>query len=455
MLTRRTLLVSTAAGMFRPWRFLGGFAPPSLAILHTNDVHGRVFLEGQAQGLGYLASEIRRQRLRYAASLTLDAGDIIHGTPMEQRHGPQPVLSAFNAIGYDAATVGNHEFDFGPENLRNASRFVKFPLLSANVRTQGGEPWGPLKPYTLVERAGRRIGIFGLTTTLTPDIQWPRTIESIRFEEPHAHARKLIAELRPKVDLLICLSHLGYEPDQKLAHEAPGIDLIVGGHSHTRLNQAKIENGVPIVQTGAHGKALGVVEVRFEGGKPLFETRLIDATEGKDPQVEAVYAPREAKLTTELQEVLTTLPAAMSFVKIASESPEGRFLPEAVRVAHKADIGLFATSQISRGLDAGQITRKDVYACMTAYTRQHIVRMRVPAALYAARIATAKEILSAGTPKPTALVAGPAHVMQSLFLGQPGVEIVYDDPLGPTVRDAVMNGFKAGLASQFLQCVVA
>lgn len=450
MFSRRTFLVSTAAGLFRPWRFL---APADLAILHTNDVHGRVAVEGETQGLAYLGREIRAQRGRYPVSLTLDAGDIIHGTPMEQRYGPEPVLTAFNAIGYDCATAGNHEFDFGPENFRHSARYVKFPFLSANVRTQDGEPWGPLKPYTLLERGGRRIGIFGLTTTLTPDIQWPRTIESIRFEEPHAHARKVIAELRSKVDLLICLSHLGYEPDRKLAHEAPGIDLIVGGHSHTRLEKATIENGIPIVQTGAHGRALGCVEVRFEGRKPAFESRLIDASGAKDTAVEAAYGPFERKLASELEVVLTSLATAMSFEKIAPQSPEGRFLPEAVRVAHKADIGLFATSQISDGLAAGPVTRKDVYRCMSAYTRQHIVRMRVPGALCEARLATAKGILRAGSAKPTTLVAGPAHVMQSLFLGQPEVEIVYDDPLGPTVRDAVMDGLKAGLASARLQNV--
>lgn len=435
MLSRRTFLVSTAAGTFRPWRLLGRLAPPDLAILHTNDVHGRV--EAGSYGLAHLAAEIRRQRALYPVSLTLDAGDIVHGTPMEQRRGPAPVLSAFDAIGYDCATVGNHEFDFGPENLRRAAKLARFPFLSANVREDNGSPWGPLKPSIIIDR-GRRIGIFGLTTLETPRIQWPRTIESIHFTDPFAAAREQVATLRPKVDLLICLSHLGYSDDLKLAHEAPGIDLIVGGHSHTRLDTMKIENGIPIVQTGCWGKALGRIEVRFENGKPDFDYRLIDAKPELDPLVEARYAPERETLNDELSEVLTTLSIGMQFEKVIPDSREGRFLPEAVRAAHKADVGLFSASQIGGELRAGPVTRADVYRCMAAYTRQHVVRMRVPAGL----LVDKPGILRSGNGP---LVAGPAHVMQDLFLGKPGVEIVYDDPLGPNVRDAVMDGLAKGL----------
>lgn len=444
MLSRRTLILSTAAGTLRPWRFLGRLAPPDLAILHTNDVHGRVAVEGATQGLAYLAREIRRQRSIYPVFLTLDAGDIIHGTPMEAKHGPQPVLEAFNAIGYDCATVGNHEFDFGQENLRHAARLAKFPLLSANVRTKDGEPWGPLRPGMVIERGGRRIGIFGLTTPETVQIEWPRTIDGVHFNDPHAAAREQIAALRSKVDLLICLSHLGYAADRTLAHEAPGIDLIVGGHSHTRLDAAKVENGVPIVQTGAYGKALGRIEVRFEGGKPNFDYRLLDASGDEDEAVEKQYHPNSDKLKGELNEVLTTLAAPLDFTGLKkARTPVGHFLAESVRQAHQADVGLFSSSQISGTLPAGPITRQNVYDVMQAYTRQHIVRMRVPLDLAKARIEAAGpsvQVSGEGT-----LIAGPAHVMQDLFLGKPGVEILYDDPLGPSVRDAVMDGLKKGI----------
>ncbi len=444
MLSRRTLLLSTAAGVVRPWRTLGRLAPPDLAVLHTNDVHGRV--EAGDQGLAHLAPEIRRLRGIYPTSLTLDAGDIIHGTPMEQRHGPEPVLAAFRSVGYDCATMGNHEFDFGPENLRRAARLARFPFLSANVRDADGLPWGPLRPSLVLDR-GRRIGIFGLTTLETPKIQWPRTIETVRFTDPFTAAREQVALLRPKVDLLICLSHLGYAEDRKLAHEAPGIDLIVGGHSHTRLEKATLEAGVPIVQTGCWGKALGRIEVRFEGGKPSFDYLLIDAELDTDERVERAYAPLERRLEREMAEVLTVLREPMSFKSIVPEGRAGRFLPEAVRRAHRADVGLFAASQIGDGLAAGDVTRGDAYRCMGAYTRQHVVRMRVPAALLVERPSVLR--VGSGTLGPSPLVAGPAHVMQDLFLGKPGTEILYDDPLGPSVRDAVMDGLKAGLATAF------
>lgn len=443
MITRRTFLISTIAGVVVPWRLFQD-SEPELAIFHTNDLHGRVDVEGVHQGLAYLAKEIRRQRGLYRSSLTLDAGDIIHGTPMEQRIGPAPVLKAMDAIRYDAATAGNHEFDFGPENFRTGARLVRFPFLSANVRDKDGDPWGPLQPSIILERASRRIAIFGLTTTATPDIQWPRTIDGIRFTDPYEAAREQVKALRSKADILICLSHLGYAEDRKLAHEAPGIDLIVGGHSHTRLDKATIENGIPIVQTGAHGKALGRIEVRFDGAKPRFDYELFDAKEGRDADVDAGYRLHAEKLAVDLDVVLTRLSSPLDFSNLQKErTAVGACLAESVRVAHKADVGLFSSSQINGSLAAGPVTRKDVYRVMTAYTRQHIVRMRVPVALAKSRVAEAGakvQVSGEGS-----LVAGPAHVMQDLFLGRPGVEILFDDPLGPTVRDAVMEGLQAGV----------
>lgn len=446
ILSRRTLLLSTAAGLVSPWRLVRGLAPADLALFHTNDIHGRVDVEGEDQGLVHLARELRRQRALYPATLTLDAGDIIHGTPMEQRHGPAPVLTAFGALGYDVATAGNHEFDFGPANFQNAVRLANFPFLSANIRTETGKPWGPLRPSIHFDRAGRRVAIFGVTTLETPKIQWPRTIEGIHFTDPFEAARQQVKELRDSADLLICLSHLGYAEDRKLAHEASGIDLIIGGHSHTRLEKAVIERGVPIVQTGAYGKAFGRIEVRFEGKTPNFEYTLFDAPHEIDRAMETAYAPFERALDSELEVVLATLANSMDFSGLnTGRSKEGEFLAQSVRAAHKTDIGLFSSSQISGRLDAGPVKRKDVYRVMAAYTRQHIVRMRMPADLAETQIAKAgPSVQVAGT---GTYIAGPAHVMQDLFLGKPGVEIVYDDPLGPTVRDAVMEGFRAGLAA--------
>lgn len=462
IISRRTLLVSTVAGLVTPRRLIGELfgpeVPPDLLILHTNDVHGHV--EGR---LAFLAHEIRTQRKASVPSLTLDAGDIVHGTPMEQIHGPGPVIGAFNAIGFDAATAGNHEFDFGPENFLHAQRLAKFPFLSANVRTASGDPWGNLKPYTIVQRGRLRIGIFGLTTIDTPGIEWPRTIHGIDFRSPFEDARVCVKELRGhRVDLVVALSHLGYSQDRKLAHEAPGIDLIIGGHSHTRLAQAVYENGIPIVQTGAYGAALGRIEVRFDGKTPKFDYRLIEVADcgGLDAEVGTEYEPLATKLKSELDEELTSLVEPMVFDKLESrETPAGKFLAACVQKAHGVSVGMFSSSQIQGTLDAGVVRRKDVFRVMGAYTRQHIVRCEVTGELLAREVARANHggsirVQVAGKTTGSGLVAGPAHVIQDMFLGKPGCKIVYDDPLGPNVRDAVIQGLKTGLYREFLATAV-
>lgn len=464
MISRRTLLVSTAAGLFTPLDALGrGFGPetaPSVTILHTNDLHGRFDVpipETGAPGAGprgfaYLAREMRRMRAERPDALVLDAGDIVHGTPMEQRVGPAPILRAMNALGYHAATAGNHEFDFGPENLRRAARLAAFPILSANVRTPEGDPWGPLVPHRILTRGRTRIGLFGLTTTATPSIQWPRTIEGILFEDPIPHARRCVAELRPKVDLVVCLSHLGYKPDQKLAAEVPGIDLIVGGHSHTRLERPTVVEGIPIVQTGALGAAFGRLDLTRDGKGWRTEYRLIDAdaTGGKDARVDAVYAPDARRLDADLDARIGTLAAPITDAELTKRpTGSGRFLAEAVRDASGTDVGLYSATQYGGTLPAGPVTRRDVYARTPAYTRQHVVKAEVPAELLRAALARANAegawtVHATEIPaKPRVTLAAAAHVIQDLVYPKPETTVLADDPLGPTVRDAILTAIAA------------
>lgn len=456
--TRRTLLLSTVAGLVSPketvWRLS---APSDLTVFHTNDLHGRVDVEGQVQGLAHLAPLVREGRRQAKESLLLDAGDILHGTPMEWIEGPAPIVKAFNACGFDAITVGNHEFDFGPENLKTAAGLATHPYLSANVTDSDGDPWGPLQPYKVFRKGDRRIGVFGLTTELTPDIQWPRTIASILFTDAEAAARKTVARLREveHVDLVICLSHLGYQADQKLAHEAPGIDLIIGGHSHTRLDEMKVENGVPIVQTGAHGKALGRVDVWFDDVRPRFEYRLVDPVKDRDRTVAEQYTPTADKVSRYLDELLGDVAVVLTGGGLTtSQTPTAGFLAESVRAAHKADVGLFSAAHFS-GSVTGRVSRRDVYGAMTAYTRQHVVTANAPTETLRRGLAEVNPtgtmaVHSTALPNRESIkVAGSAHVVQSLLLAKPGVTIVYDDPLGTNVREAVMEGVRQHLYRPF------
>ncbi len=240
-----------------------------LTLLHTNDLHGRVYLPGQAQGLTKIATLVRRVRAEMPNVLLMDAGDIIHGTPEEKAFRGEPGISAMNALGYDVATAGNHEFGFGQDVLRGALRSARFPFLSANVLDERtGKAWGGLISYIVRTVEGARVAVLGLTTRDTIKFEWPRTLLGIRFADPVETARALVPRLRDeeRADVVIALSHLGALADGLLAAAVPGIDVILGGHSHTTLAEQVWVGDTLILQTGAHGHALGRVDLIVRKG---------------------------------------------------------------------------------------------------------------------------------------------------------------------------------------------
>lgn len=467
-----------------------------LTLLHTNDPHGRVYLPGKPQGLAKLATLIRPIRAAMPNTLLLDAGDLIHGTPQEKTFEGRPMIAAMNALGYDAATAGNHEFDFGQRITRQAFGMARFPMLSANVLdTQSGAPWGGLKPYIMRELQGVRVAIFGLTTPGTVGIQWPRTLQGIRFASPIDTARALVPRLRreERADVVVFLSHLGFEPDRELAEAVPDIDIILGGHSHTRLEKQVWIGRTLIMQTGAHGQALGRADllVRRDAAGPDRVTingrdgqwwghggvkmppatppgqnypasPLIDPTQNtpEDPAVLAAYRPYDEAQRRRHAEVLTRaeepLPAAGAKER---ETALGDLMADAVRAKTKADVAVIPSGMIARGLPAGDVRFEDAYETIGGYTRQHLVVARAPGAqlrrMAAATLAPGRiemqvsglslagaELRVAGQPlRDDALytVAGAAYIIQSHLLGQPGVTILSDDPEAPTTRDALIG----------------
>jgi 5'-nucleotidase / UDP-sugar diphosphatase len=285
----------------------------SLVILHTNDLHSR--LRGYAPELQYtslttgddstiggfsrIATVISRERERSGDNLlVLDAGDFLMGTlfdHLEKRDGFQLRLMA--DMGYDVLTVGNHEFDEGPatfaEIVRVAASHGEIPsLVLSNVRFARGENEGNeveklfeeelLKEYIIVDNpsTGLKIGIFGLLGEDAADVA--PAAAPLRFGQEVRTARRIVRELRNQnCDIIICLSHSGFYrnsdgtysgEDIKLAEKVKGIDLIISGHSHTRVTEPLTIGETVVVQTGAYGSSVGRVEFRIDGQTPRFHS---------------------------------------------------------------------------------------------------------------------------------------------------------------------------------------
>ncbi len=254
----------------------------NLTILHTNDHHGHFakFNPYPVMDVGGMAAQstlinIVRAEVEKKGGhvLLLSAGDINTGIPESDLLDAEPDVKIMNILGYDAMTLGNHEFDNSRDVLLKQQEWAEFPFLSANiVKKDSGEPL--VEPYIIKEFDGLKVAILGLTTEETPILTLPENTADLEFKSVIKTAQELVPVLREKADLVVVLTHLGfYEEagggynspgDIKLAQEVPGIDIIVGGHSHTFIKEAQKVGDALIVQAGAYSESVGRLDLTID-----------------------------------------------------------------------------------------------------------------------------------------------------------------------------------------------
>ena len=283
---RRTFLKrSAAAGAFAGAGSLGllSFAAPKnlkhITILHTNDVHSHIepFGKDHAQfpGMGGVARRytlINNIRKENSNTLLLDAGDIFQGTPFFNFYGGELEFKLMSKMGYDAATIGNHDFDNGIDGLYAQLPHAQFQFVNANYDFTNTVLDGHVKPYTIFVKEGIRIGVFGLGIELE-GLVGKELYKETKYLDPVEIAIETTRRLKQyeKCQLVICLSHLGYNyrsekiSDMKLANLTQDIDLIIGGHTHTFLPkptiaQNSVGKNVLINQVGWAGVNLGRID---------------------------------------------------------------------------------------------------------------------------------------------------------------------------------------------------
>lgn len=278
-----------------------------LRILYLNDFHGYAEPHrpaGSSQPTGGIAALAQEaQRLREGQpTLLLSAGDMIQGNQWANFFQGESSIRVMNALGFDALVLGNHEFDFGLEVLQQRLAEAAFPVLGANVEGLSG-----VRPYLLKEIGGWKVLIIGVVTEDTPWMTHPRNVAGLSFLPPEEALRRIPPEIKAQADLVVVLSHLGLPADRRLARQIPGIHLIVGGHTHTRIERPLTVNGTWIVQAWEHGKALGCLDlVRAEGKVTLAEGRLIDIDPGRGtaPEIAALVETYGSRVRAALDEVI-------------------------------------------------------------------------------------------------------------------------------------------------------
>lgn len=267
------------------WQPLVAQQTKELDILHTSDTHSRIEpISAQAAnkqaGLGGVLRRVdfvKQFREEHPEMLLFDGGDFSQGTPYYNFFRGELEVKMMNLMRYDAMTIGNHEFDFGLENLARLYRMADFPVVCANYDVTGTVLEGLVKSYVVLEREGLRIGVFGLSPQLEGLVQASRC-EGVVYKDPVATAQAVVDKLRgaEHCDVVICLSHLGLlgidseiPGDEVLVSGTRGIDLVLGGHTHTFLEQpAWLPNAdgkqVPVMHTGKNGAYVGQMKMLLE-----------------------------------------------------------------------------------------------------------------------------------------------------------------------------------------------
>jgi 2',3'-cyclic-nucleotide 2'-phosphodiesterase (5'-nucleotidase family) len=230
----------------------------TLTVLHTNDFHNKLTPEQ--------AARLRKMKDSTPNSILLDAGDAIWAGNVFFRPDGEPILKLMNEAGYDAMAMGNREFHFLSTGLRKKIGWAEFPILCANVRSTK-DVGLPVKGHIVVERGGLKVAIFGLTVPMITERMLSRRVSSYIFDNPIQIAAELVPKLRGEADIVIALTHIGTSKDRELAATVPGIDLIVGGHSHASLTGPEIVGETAIVQAGWFAHSVGRVEI--EPGGPI------------------------------------------------------------------------------------------------------------------------------------------------------------------------------------------
>jgi 5'-nucleotidase len=257
-------------------------AQKHLTILHTNDTHSCVMplsvhladtLQAGRGGFLRRIAMLKEERRKNPGLLLFDSGDFCQGSPYYTLFKGDVESGLMNMMHYDAGTIGNHEFDFGLENMARVFKRLNFPIVCANYRFHECGLDKIVKPYVILKRNGLKIGVFGLSPRLDGLVDH-KNYRSTEYLDPVKTAQEMADLLKTKhCDLVVCISHLGWEEkgmgDQEVISHTRGIDLVLGGHSHTYFRQLRyVDNldGKPVAddQNGKSGIYIGKMKITLE-----------------------------------------------------------------------------------------------------------------------------------------------------------------------------------------------
>lgn len=363
-----------------------------LILLHTNDSHGSILPVDGLGGMAERAAYIEMIRKENPAVLLVDAGDINTGQAISNMYSARPDIEAYNYMGYDAITVGNHEFDKPVDTLLLQMRLAQFPFIISNVEKDGNVLG---KEYLIKEINGVKVGIFGLVTKNTANVSI--YAKDLAFTDEVQTARKMVKLLRDqKADVVIGLVHLGFTestPDfitsYKLAEQVGGIDILVDGHSHSYIEKPERVNNTWIVTANQSGRYVGMGNMKVKGGhlmdfdwKPvqikgirpdsILVKKLAPYVEGADKDLSTVLGEATAEFNLYEDGINMVRYKEMALGDLIADA----LVWKANGLKLKADFGLTNSGGIRESLPAGKVTKGSILAILPFANELEIMTMK-------------------------------------------------------------------------------
>lgn len=347
-----------------------GIYDQKISVVSTADIHGHILYDEEIgyysldtakniRGMPILKTLADSVKESNGNTLMLDSGDLFHGTNEANIEKGKAIVEIANKMGYTAMTIGNHDFNYGMDRLKEIKSQLNFPILSANV-LENGEPI--FEQYSIVELDGIQIGMFGLTQEEALTYTNSRDIENVTIENGVTIAKKIVPELREKCDVVILISHLGQERDIELAKEVNGIDLILSGHHHYLQTEAIKVNNTYLAEAGSFATHIGIADIYMKNAEVENIVWRVETTSDKlkaEKETDAI-AQEYYKIAYEsMKEIVGSADTRLNGLRFDVRSKEtnlANLLADAMKTEGNADLALMNGGGIRQSIPEGDIS---------------------------------------------------------------------------------------------------